>query len=73
MVSPNIYFKLGRLEGYGFCDQYFEPPKFYHAEFMLTFTPFKTKYLDRISIIAERRWDKSARDENSLGLRLKLW
>lgn len=73
MVSPNLYFTLGRLEGYGFIDRYLKDPRFYHGEFMLAFTPFSGRYLDRISIIAERRWDKFAPDENSCGIRVKLW
>jgi hypothetical protein len=39
LVSPNLYFKFGRLEGYGFYDRYLEEPQFYHGEFQLIFTP----------------------------------
>lgn len=73
MLSPNLYFKLGKVEGYGFLDRYIDEPRFYHGEFMLAYTPFDTKYLDRLSIIYERRWDKFAPDEHSYGVRLKLW
>lgn len=73
MVSPNLYFKLWRVEGYGFIDRYFEDPKFYHGEFMLAFQPLTMKPFDRVSIIAERRWDKFADDENSYGIRIRLW
>ena len=73
MVSPNLYFKLWRIEGYGFIDRYLEDPEFYHGEFMLTFQPLTVQPLDRISIIVERRWDKFADDENSYGIRIKLW
>ena len=73
MASPNLYFKIGGVEGYGFIDRYFEDPRFYHGEFMLAFTPFKGAYLNRFSIIFERRWDKFAPDENSFGFRLKIF
>jgi hypothetical protein len=73
MMSPNLYFKLGKLEGYGFLDRYFDESKFYHAEFQLSYTPLNKKYWDRFSIIAEKRWDKFAKDENSIGIKVKIW
>ena len=73
MVSPNFFFKLGRLEGYGFIDRYLDNEGFYHGEFLLTFQPFTTKYFDHFSIITESRWDKSIANEHSLGIRVKLW
>jgi hypothetical protein len=73
MVSPNLYFKLGKLEGYGFIDRYFDSSEFYHAEFQLSFTPINKKQWDRFSIIAEKRWDKFAKDENSIGVKVKIW
>ena len=73
MLSPNIFVKYGRLEGYGFIDKYTMYDKFYHGEFMVAFQPLTIKPLDRISVIAERRWDKYSKDENSIGLRLKIW
>ena len=73
MVSPNLYFKLGRFEGYGFIDRYLEGEEFYHGELMFAFQPLTMKPLDRISIIAERRWDKYAPSENSFGLRFRIW
>ncbi len=73
MVSPNIYFTWGKFDGYGFIDRYFTTEAFYHGEFMLAFTPFDGKYLSRISLISESRWDKYAEQENSIGFRIKLW
>lgn len=73
MVSPNLYFKYGKLEGYGFIDRYMTDEAFYHGEFQLAFSPFSRKYFDRIAVISESRWDKYAKQENSLGLRFKLW
>ncbi|NQS98366.1 MAG: hypothetical protein HQ591_07930 [candidate division Zixibacteria bacterium] len=73
MVSPNVFFQLGRLEGYGFIDRYLGDQGFYHGEFLLAFQPFTTKYFDRFSIITESRWDKSIANEHSLGIRVKLW
>lgn len=73
LISPNIYFKIWRIEGYGFYDRYLEEPQFYHGEFMLTFQPLTAKPYDRFSIIAEQRWDKFADDESSIGIKIKLW
>lgn len=73
MISPSIFFQLGRFEGYGFWDRYLNDEGFYHGEFMLAYTPFRAKYINRFSIIAESRWDKYAKDENSVGIRIKLW
>jgi len=73
MVSPNLYFKYGCFEGYGFIDRYITEDAFYHGEFQLAYTPFKSFLVDRVAIIAESRWDKYAKDENSVGLRVKLW
>jgi len=38
---------------------------------MFALSPFKS--VPWLSIIAERRWDKYALSENSIGLRIKLW
>jgi len=73
LVSPNIFFKYGKLEGYGFYDRYLEDPQFYHSEVMLAYSPFTGKYLEKISIISETRWDKFANTETSFGLRLKIF
>lgn len=73
MVSPNIFLKYGRFEAYGFIDRYTDETAFFHGELLLAFQPLTIKPLDRISIIAERRWDKFAADENSYGLRIRIW
>ena len=73
LVSPNIFFTAGKFDGYAFWDRYLTDAGFYHGEFMLAYTPFDSKYLSKISIISETRWDKYVDTENSIGLRLKLW
>ena len=73
LISPNIYFKAGKFDGYGFWDRYFTNEGFYHGEFMLAFTPFQGKYWDRLSVISESRWDKYSKQENSVGIRIRLW
>ena len=73
MVSPNLFIQYGRFEVYGFVDRYFDESEFYHGELMLAFQPLSGKIWERFSIIAERRWDKFARDENSFGLRVRIW
>ena len=73
MVSPNIFFKYGRLDGFAFYDRYVEDPQFYHSELMLAYTPFTGKYLDKFSFIYESRWDKFANSETSFGVRFKLF
>ena len=73
LLSPNIFVKYGKLEGYAFYDRYMEDPQFYHSEVMLAYSPFTGKYLEKISIISETRWDKFADSETSFGVRLKLF
>ena len=73
LVSPNIVFTAGKFDGYAFWDRYFTDEGFYHGEFMLAFTPFQQKHWNKLSIISESRWDKYAKQENSIGVRIKLW
>ncbi len=73
MVSPNLFIQYGRFELYGFIDRYTDNIAFYHGELLLSFQPLTIRPFDRVSIIAERRWDKFAVDENSYGLRIKIW
>lgn len=73
LVSPNIFFTTGKFDGYAFWDRYLTDAGFYHGEFLVAYTPFESKYLGKISIISETRWDKYADTENSIGLRVKLW
>jgi hypothetical protein len=73
MISPNVYCQYGRFEIYGFIDQYFEEPKFYHGELMFTYQLSTTKHFDRVYLIAEQRWDRFAENESSIGLKFKLW
>ncbi|MBC8278920.1 MAG: hypothetical protein H8E46_11855 [FCB group bacterium] len=73
LISPNIFFTAGKFDGYGFWDRYLTDEAFYHGEVMLAYTPFEGKYLGKVSIISETRWDKYVDTENSIGLRVKLW
>ena len=73
MLSPNLLVRYGRFEAYGFIDRYFHRSSFYHGELLLAFQPLTMKPFDRLSLIAERRWDKYAVNENSYGIRLKIW
>lgn|GEM_PF-1557085 len=73
LVSPNIIFSAGKFDGYAFWDRYLTDEGFYHGEFMLAFSPFRQNYWNKLSVISESRWDKYAKQENSIGLRIKIW